>query len=351
VSSLTTGEQQLSFGYYLRCGCVSTPRSHASPYIHHFAQITVNKPDAGDFGPADISAAPGRCILCGGRGLQEEESFSKFLDLPGNSEARVHRCSGCRMLFLDPYPDAEQLEQLYSESYFKVDNAAGLKSDGKGVDYDDVVRLRMTKFQATVDLLQRFVPAPARLLDVGAATGEFLDVSRSAGYAVAGIELSDFAAQKARARYGLDVFVGALDAYPENARFDVIHLSHVLEHLVDPHRSIEKLSRLLSDRGVIYIEVPFQWNWVEQMHFLKGDRQRFSAFSVHHRSFFRPDTLQSFFSQHGFERKHSSLTPLHRYPVPNLSARAKRTLWRGLSTVGQGLLIEAVFARSHANSR
>lgn len=255
------------------------------------------------------------------------------------------------MLFLDPYPDAEQLDKLYSEAYFQVDNAAGLNNDGKGIDYDDVAKLRLTKFQATVELLKGFVPTPAGLLDVGAATGEFLNAARESGYNVAGIELSEFAAQKARDRYALDVFVGPLDDYAETTRFDVIHLSHVMEHLVDPHTAIEKMDRLLTDRGVIYIEVPFQWNWVEQFHYLKGNRQRFSAFSVHHRSFFRPETLRAFFARHGFACKHLSLTPPHRYPTPDFSARAKRGVWRGLAAMGQGLLIEAVFARDTTAKR
>ena len=291
------------------------------------------------------------CILCGSNRLEAEADFSRFLDLPGNSPARVRRCSECSMLFLAPYPDADQLEKFYSESYFKVDNAAGMTGDGQQVAYEDVARLRMDKFQATVKLLRQFVAPPARLLDVGAASGEFLDMARRSGYEVSGLELSEFAANKAREQFGLDVFTGLLEDYPENSVFDVVHLSHVMEHLVDPHASIAKMDRLLSPDGVIYIEVPFQWNWVERVHFMKGERQRFSAFSVHHRSFFRPDTLRSFFKRHGFECKHLTLTPPHRYPVPTLASRAKRAMWRGLSMVGQGLLIEAVFAREGRTAR
>lgn len=285
-------------------------------------------------------------MLCGSTQLAEERAFSQFLDLPGHSDARVRKCLACRMLFLDPYPNPEQLEELYSESYFAVDNAAGFTGVGANVAYHDVVRLRMSKFEATVNLFKRMVPTPARLMDVGAATGEFLDVARRGGYQVEGIELSEFAAEKARANFGLDVFVGSLDAYETSTPFDVVHLSHVMEHLVEPHRSIAKLGSLLSRRGVIYIEVPFQWNWVEQLHYRRGLRQTFSAFSVHHRSFFRPASLRALFAQHGFVCRHLSLTPPHRYPTPTLAAQAKRAMWQGLAIAGQGLLIEAVFSRA-----
>lgn len=287
----------------------------------------------------------GTCVLCGERATTVEANFSTFLDLPGHSEARVRRCCSCDMLFLDPYPNPEKLEQLYSEAYFEVDNAAGLTGSGSHVDYAHVVRQRMAKFQATVELLARFVPAPARLMDVGAATGEFLDVARRAGYQVSGVELSSFAAEKAREQFGFDLFVGPLEAYETETRFDVVHLSHVMEHLVEPHRSIEKLDELLSERGVIYIEVPFQWNWAEQIHHRLGHRQRFTAFSVHHRSFFRPATLRDLFLRHGFECRHLTLTPPHRYPASTVGQHARRAVWRALSLAGQGLVIEAVFSR------
>lgn len=262
----------------------------------------------------------------------------------------MRRCLMCRMMFLDPYPDATQLERLYSEGYFTGANADGLPVPGSDAEYAEFAQFRLPKFQATVDLIQGFVPAPANLLDIGSATGEFLNIARRSGYRVTGIELSAFAAEQARQRFGLEIFVGALEAYKTDMSFDVIHLSHVLEHLVDPHRAIDRLKKILSARGVVYVEVPFQWNLVERLHFLASERRPFNTFSLHHRLFFRPSTLRALFARHGFVCRHLTLTPPHRYPVGSPKTRLKRALWQGLSWVGQGLVIEAVFSLDDSRS-
>jgi len=297
--------------------------------------------------PAFHAVTPaGVCVLCGGTALREMRGFSGFLDLYGHSDARICKCETCSMIFLDPYPNPEQLDKLYSQQYFEIDNHIGFGGKPANVDYAGTAQLRAPKFQATVDLLKRYVPTPARMLDVGAATGEFLSVARKNGYSVAGVEISEFAAEKARQQHGLDVYTGPLDTYKTNSKFDVIHLSHVMEHLVEPHTSISQMDALLAEDGVIYIEVPFSWNWADQLHFRRGHKYDFSVFSVHHRSHFRPDTLKAFFAFHGFDCPHLTLTPPHRYPTNNFTTRAKHAVWQGLSLVGQGLVIEAIFSRS-----
>ena len=249
------------------------------------------------------------------------------------------------MTFLEPYP-TEQLEKMYSENYFVPEELNKWSANsGAPLDYAQMALGRVPKFQATVDMLKQYVPTPARLMDVGAATGEFVDIARRSGYDVSGIELSEYASKQAHERFGFDFFVGPLEAYSNTAPFDVIHLSHVLEHLVDVHASIEKMRSMLSNDGVIYIEVPFGWNFSERVHQRMGRVVPFSVWSVHHRSMFEPKTLIAFFAAHGFKCRHLTLTPPNRYPSQSLAGRAKALVWDGLELFGQGLLIEAVFSR------
>ena len=42
----------------------------------------------------------------------------------------------------------------------------------------------------------------------------------------------------------------------ENEKYDIIILSHVLEHLGDPKQILTYVSRLLKENGCVYIEVP-----------------------------------------------------------------------------------------------
>jgi SAM-dependent methyltransferase len=96
-----------------------------------------------------------------------------------------------------------------------------------------------------------------RLLDIGCGTGKDLERFQQAGWRVTGVEMSPYAASLARARLGCDVMVGHFDeATIEPSQFDAVRLSHVLEHLPSPRRSLEKIHRLLRPGGLLWLEVP-----------------------------------------------------------------------------------------------
>ena len=98
---------------------------------------------------------------------------------------------------------------------------------------------------------------PGQLLDVGCATGIFLDGMRQLGWDVKGIEPSAHAAAYARDRFQLSVFEGGIEEAPyDDATFDVITLWDVLEHLHDPLAALDQLRRWLRPGGLLVISIP-----------------------------------------------------------------------------------------------
>jgi SAM-dependent methyltransferase len=97
-----------------------------------------------------------------------------------------------------------------------------------------------------------------RLLDVGCATGLFLDAARRYGpWQVQGIEPSPSAAAYGRRELGLDIVQGTFaDADLDDADFDAITMWDVLEHLHDPTAALHKAARLLRPGGVLVVRVP-----------------------------------------------------------------------------------------------
>jgi SAM-dependent methyltransferase len=74
---------------------------------------------------------------------------------------------------------------------------------------------------------------------------------------VYGIEFSPTAAVQARARIGDRIHAGTLDSAPyKDESFDVIFLSHSLEHFFSPSETLTRLRRLLAPHGRILIAVP-----------------------------------------------------------------------------------------------
>lgn len=104
--------------------------------------------------------------------------------------------------------------------------------------------------------LSRGKNAPS-ICDVGCGSGQAMAAFSEAGYVVVGIEPDPVA--RALARKIGEVFEGTAEALPDaiaDRQFDVVLLSHVLEHCIDPEAALKNVKRLLSPEGTAVIEVP-----------------------------------------------------------------------------------------------
>jgi len=96
-----------------------------------------------------------------------------------------------------------------------------------------------------------------RLCDVGCGNGIAMRRFQATGYAVTGIE-PDPAARAVAESIG-PVYGGTAEALPDEVagqRFDVVLLSHVLEHCIDPVAALGNVKGLLAPGGTAIIEVP-----------------------------------------------------------------------------------------------
>jgi 2-polyprenyl-3-methyl-5-hydroxy-6-metoxy-1,4-benzoquinol methylase len=96
-----------------------------------------------------------------------------------------------------------------------------------------------------------------RLLDVGAADGLLSRALTDGGWRVTGLEGDPALAEAGRA-YCERMFVGDLDRdIPDfDAPFDAIVYGDVLEHLIDPLRTVQGLNRWLAPGARVVISVP-----------------------------------------------------------------------------------------------
>jgi len=122
------------------------------------------------------------------------------------------------------------------------------------------------------------VPADARrVLDVGCGSGALGAAVRRErpGCAVTGIEWFEDAAARARGRldevWRLDL--NAIDRLPAPAdAFDAIVCGDVLEHLLDPERTLRALRPHLAPGGVLVISIPNVRHWSVVFPLLVHDR-------------------------------------------------------------------------------
>jgi 2-polyprenyl-3-methyl-5-hydroxy-6-metoxy-1,4-benzoquinol methylase len=147
-----------------------------------------------------------------------------------------------------PVPTPKELSRLYRAGTYRA--PGGQRFPGP---IEALVSLSRRRRKARIE---RFAH-PGTLLDVGCGRGLFLHVMRGGGWRAYGTEYDDESAVAARQTYGLDVRTGNLDGagFPPGF-FDVITMSHVLEHLPDPAVSVEQCRRLLRPGGLFVVAVP-----------------------------------------------------------------------------------------------
>lgn len=94
------------------------------------------------------------------------------------------------------------------------------------------------------------------VLDVGCRDGLRFPSWLRQQHSVTGIELDPAAAERGRGR-GFDIRCCALEdaGFPDGS-FDVVTLSHVLEHVSDPRRLLLEARRVLKDDGELLVWVP-----------------------------------------------------------------------------------------------
>jgi SAM-dependent methyltransferase len=176
------------------------------------------------------------------------------LSLPG--EFTLVQCQKCGLLYLNPQPTQSELAQHYPKEYHCFVTAIEDQSS-LFVRWAQLYGLRRRCRAITRRKRQ------GRLLDVGCATGNFLnEMRRQDHWDVAGVEPAASAAEFARQRFGLHIFTGTLleAAYPD-ASFDVVTLWDVLEHTSDPKAYLLEIYRILKPTGWIVLKLPDPSSW------------------------------------------------------------------------------------------
>ena len=115
----------------------------------------------------------------------------------------IVECTCCGLVRQDTRPLAESI--LYDADYYATDNPKG----GYANYFLDSDVNRRT-FRDRIAAIERRYGRRGRLLDVGCALGDFLLEAKASGWDVEGVEISSFAAQRARER-GLRVTAGRLE--------------------------------------------------------------------------------------------------------------------------------------------
>lgn len=152
-------------------------------------------------------------------------------------------------------------------------------------------------------ILRRTALEPGRVLELGCSTGEMLHELASRGWEAHGVDLSAQAIELARRSYPeIHVSVGTEDDVAGGAgprEFEMILAFHVLEHIPDLDRALERWQRFCVPGGRLVIFVP---NWGSWSRAVLGDA--WPDYMPEHLHFFARRSLSRLLERHSFSVVH-----------------------------------------------
>jgi 2-polyprenyl-3-methyl-5-hydroxy-6-metoxy-1,4-benzoquinol methylase len=178
------------------------------------------------------------------------------------------------------------------------------------------------------------------LLDIGTATGLLLEVAREQGFEPYGIEISDYAAGLASARFGAGrIHSGTLQTAPfRDGRFSAITMTDLLEHVADLPGTLTRVRQLLRPDGIVLITTP---NTASLTRLAMG--AKWTHYKLEHLYYLNPRSMALLAAKAGFQvlsmRPASKAVTLeylrdqfrvYRHPVLTPAAELLATIFRPL---------------------
>lgn len=203
------------------------------------------------------------------------------LVLSSNNNFKIVCCDGCGLARTNPPPEAKYDEQCdYFENYLNNE------------------KLFRSFFKPLIKFISHHISS-GKLLEIGCSVGFLLDEAIKCDYLVEGVELNKKAAALCSHK-GIKVNNCYLkECLFLDGAFDVVVLSHVLEHITDLNSFLDEIYRILAPTGFIVLSQPTYAGLVPMM--LKNGWYGWQP--KDHVWHFTPESISSVLKNSGFEVK------------------------------------------------
>ena len=230
------------------------------------------------------------------------EKFSLVTNEIRDSEMSiVRKCMSCGLVFMDSNEGfVSNIEQYYNENYI-VDNSLIC---GEVISVSEHFDAMLKTKQQLLPALTKYLGLSFDILDVGCGTGSLLYLLKDYVKSCTGIEINREHANYAKAKVGCDTYTTSIEDLPKEQRFDAIILISVLEHMVNPFKTVVELKNMLKPGGFLFIEIP---NCNEALlGCLPGDAYRKFFYHKAHLYYFTEAFFGKFLSDCGYSYEVSS---------------------------------------------
>ena len=243
------------------------------------------------------------CAVCGGPMALRFTAPCDYRRPCGSASYTAYWCAACDYGCIWPRPAESDIAAFYDVDYYTHETGAS-ETKAAAVSFVDKLRVHLAwRFDKGSEL----DPAAVRglvnetrpsMCEIGCGNGSDLASFQKAGFSVIGVEPDPAARSAAAKTVGL-AYDGSAEKLPDalkGLRFDVVLMSHVLEHCLDVNLALANVHSLLKDGGQFIVETPNcgalgfcryleAWPWTDV---------------PRHLNFFTTASLQTLCRKHGF---------------------------------------------------
>jgi 2-polyprenyl-3-methyl-5-hydroxy-6-metoxy-1,4-benzoquinol methylase len=164
------------------------------------------------------------------------------------------RCQKCGLIFVWPQKQPENIKKIYNSNYFKNKNSNSIGYKNYVKDRPNIIKT----FEKRLKKIEKLSGKKGKVLDIGCATGFFLQAARDSGFDPFGVEISEYASQIAKENLGQEkIFTGAMAEanFPGNY-FNLITMWDCIEHLPNPSQELSIIYKSLCPGGLLVLTTP-----------------------------------------------------------------------------------------------
>ena len=164
------------------------------------------------------------------------------------------RCGYAQCLATDEF--IKEIDEIYSD--YKIYHQSHGRSEQAVFEQASGAGLSRSR-RLLNNVVQRVkLPATGRMLDFGCGHGAMLAAFAAfiPNWKLAGTELDDTNRAAVESIPGVEKLYVGPDVKNVPGEFDVITMSHVLEHVVEPAEELKRLAAKLTPSGILVIQVP-----------------------------------------------------------------------------------------------
>jgi 2-polyprenyl-3-methyl-5-hydroxy-6-metoxy-1,4-benzoquinol methylase len=280
-----------------------------------------------------------KCPIC------EMEVLEPFLNVTDyfltKEQFTIVNCKNCGFRFTNPRPQQSKLSDYYkSVEYISHSN------NKKGITNKIYHLIRNHNHKKKFSLIKKYSNNGKSILDIGCATGEFLNFFKQRGWKTTGVEPGVEAGKFAKEQYNLDVYDEREIINFADKSYDVITMWHVLEHVPSLNERMKEISRLINENGILVIAVPNSNSYDAKYY-----KNFWAAYDVpRHLYHFTKETLLLLIEKHGFMLEKISPMKFDSYYVSLLSEKYKNGKPNFLNALYTGFISNYKARKSSNNS-